>query len=271
MQRPLGQRNAKQGPGVLRGRGWLLEWQRDGRGPGRHHDPGEITTRTERIASGGHSEDSLQARVCRAVCWSPSPPGGIEQRVPGSLDQRPRWFASCRGRSNRMRRSTPVAPQVRPYVSPGRDDVSVASVVKALGSGGPAFLGRAIDPVAQRHVTETETRRGWFRPRSKAAGSATAGLGRRDACQPPQGSTNARETRICSPWADIGSHLWCWLSLPKIATSKLGLGVGTGGSRSMLGRLGSQVGDPVQFEGPSPLLGWAKLGSRGRFLDGIRR
>ena len=61
--------------------------------------------------------------------------------------------------------STPVAPQVRPYVSPGRDDASVASVVKALGSWGSAFLGRAIDPVAQRRVTETEARRGWFRSR----------------------------------------------------------------------------------------------------------
>ena len=105
--------------------------------------------------------------------------------------------------------STPVAPQVRPYVSPGRDDVSAASVVKALGSWGPAFLGRAIDPVAQRFVTETETRRGWFRPRPTAAGAGAAGLGRRGACQRSQGSTNARETRICSPWADIGSHLRC--------------------------------------------------------------
>ena len=91
----------------------------------------------------------------------------------------------------------------------GFDDVSVAGVVKALGSGGPALLGRAIDPVAQRRVTETETHRGWFRPRPTAAGSGTAGLGRRDASQLPQGSTNARVTRICSPWADIGSHLRC--------------------------------------------------------------
>ena len=37
------------------------------------------------------------------------------------------------------------APQVRPYVSPGRDDESGANVVKALGSWGPAFLpGRAV-------------------------------------------------------------------------------------------------------------------------------
>ena len=99
--------------------------------------------------------------------------------------------------------------------------MSVASVVKALGSGGPALLGRAIDPAGQRHVTETETRRGWFRPRPAAAGSGTAGLGRRDASQLPQGSTNARETRICSPWADIGSHLRCCCRCRKAQLQRL--------------------------------------------------
>ena len=102
-------------------------------------------------------------------------------------------------------------PLPRPLPKSGRNEiqriavdgrgVSVANVVKAWDQGA-ALLGRASDPVAQRFLTETETRRGWFRPRPTAAGSGTAGLGRRDASQRPQGSTNARETRICSPWAD---------------------------------------------------------------------
>ena len=57
------------------------------------------------------------------------------------------------------------------------------AAAKVRGLWGPALLSRASDPVAQRHATETETRRGWFRPRPTAAGSGTAGLGRRDDSQ----------------------------------------------------------------------------------------
>ena len=99
--------------------------------------------------------------------------------------------------------------------SPGPDKASFASHVAALGSWRAAFLGRAIDPVFQRLVTETETRRGWFRPRPTALARVPPALADGTPPKLPQGSTNAREIRICLAWAEIGWHLRCWLGFRK--------------------------------------------------------